>query len=92
MNDDPDKTKLLSEASRAAARAKDPNLSGVPVIGRLFMLAGRLGWSIALPLVLAAWGGHALDVYFGTGIQIAAAAIVVAAIAGFSIMWKDMSR
>ena len=92
MTDDPDKVRLLAEAARAAARNDDPAQAQVPVIGRLFLLAGRLGWMVALPLVLAAWGGHALDVHFGTGIQIAGAAIVVAAIVGFSAMWRGMSR
>lgn len=92
MSGDPDKARLLAEATKAAARTTNPTLSGVPVIGRLLLLAGRLGWTVALPLVLAAWGGHALDVHFGTGIQIAAAAILVAAIVGFRAMWKELSR
>jgi hypothetical protein len=47
---------------------------------------------VALPLVVAAWAGHALDKMFGTGIQIAGAAIVLAAAVGMYALWRSISR
>lgn len=89
---DPDKARLAHEAERRGARDPSDPYWRMPSAGQLLALGGRLGWMVALPLVAAAWLGHELDKYFGTGIQIAAAAIVIAGAGGFTALWRSISR
>lgn len=89
---DPDKARVAREAERHDMRDPADPYWRMPSAGQLLALGGRLGWMVALPLVVAAWLGHALDERFGTGVQIAAAAIVVAGVAGFSALWRSISR
>ncbi len=89
---DPDKARLASEAERHGTRDPADPYWRMPSAGQLLALGGRLGWMVALPLVAAAWLGHALDERFGTGVQIAAAAIVVAGAGGFAALWRSISR
>jgi hypothetical protein len=89
---DPDKLRLADALAKAEIDRRDAAQRRMPGIGQLIALGGRLGWTVALPLVGAAWGGRALDRHFGTGIQITAALIVLAAAIGFAAMWRGISR
>jgi ATP synthase protein I len=89
---DPAKRRTADEAQLRAARDPHDPMWRMPRAGQLLALGGRLGWMVALPLVVAAWAGHALDRLFGTGIQIAGAAIVLAAAIGMYALWRSISR
>jgi ATP synthase protein I len=89
---DPAKLRTADEATLRAARDPRDPVWRMPRAGQLLALGGRLGWMVALPLVVAAWAGHALDKMFGTGIQIAGAAIVLAAAVGMYALWRSISR
>ncbi|MCA3263395.1 MAG: AtpZ/AtpI family protein [Telmatospirillum sp.] len=89
---DPAKQRTADEAATRAARDPHDPVWRMPRDGQLLALGGRLGWMVALPLVVAAWAGHALDKLFGTGIQIAGAAIVLAAAIGMYALWRSISR
>ncbi len=89
---DPAKLRTADEAATRAARDPQDPVWRMPRAGQLLALGGRLGWMVALPLVVAAWAGHALDKLFGTGIQIAGAAIVLAAAIGMYGLWRSISR
>ena len=89
---DPAKLSAANAATQRAARDPQDPVWRMPRAGQLLALGGRLGWMVALPLVVAAWAGHALDKLFGTGIQIAGAAIVLAAALGMYALWRSISR
>lgn len=89
---DPDKQRLADALAKADTDKRNAAQRRMPGIGQLLALGGRLGWTVALPLVAAAWGGRALDRQFGSGIQITAALIVLAAAFGFVAMWRGISR
>ena len=89
---DPAKLRTAQEATLRATRDPHDPVWRMPRAGQLLALGGRLGWMVALPLVVAAWAGHALDKLFGTGVQIAGAAIVLAAAVGMFALWRSISR
>jgi ATP synthase protein I len=89
---DPAKLRTADAAAQRAARDPNDPAWRMPSAGQLLALGGRLGWMVALPLVVAAWAGHALDKLFGTGVQIAGAAIVLAGVVGMYALWRSISR
>ena len=71
--------------TRANAPARPP-----PGLGRLIAWAGRLGWSLALPIVAGALIGRLIDQAIGHGVTYSAGLIFLGAVIGFYLMWLEL--
>lgn len=86
--------KLPGELHRAVTRAREDALrarrEGSPSLARTLAMVGSLGWLVVLPTVLAMFAGRWLDGYFGTGIMLTAALLLLGLVLGCSMAWKRM--
>lgn len=76
-------------ARRAEARERAGRASPEPSLARRFGQIGVLGWIIVIPTLGGLVVGHWLDLWFGSGITLAAALLMVGAALGLwlSLRW-----
>ncbi|RYH07030.1 AtpZ/AtpI family protein [Tropicimonas sp. IMCC6043] len=93
MTEDRTNKDHLAEAARRTERRERLSLEEPePSLGARLGQIGILGWAIVTPILLGIVLGRMADQYFGTGIDLTAAAIFVGAIIGFHAAWKWMHK
>ena len=95
MSDPTDPTppdRLEGAARTAADRVRKGETVREPSLGSRLGQIGILGWTIVVPILLGTFIGRQLDLWLGTGIQFAAAFIVLGAAFGLWSAWRWMHR
>ncbi|MGH2342329.1 AtpZ/AtpI family protein [Segnochrobactraceae bacterium EtOH-i3] len=92
MTDTPPPDRLEGAARTAAERERDGRKVPEPSLGSRLGQIGILGWTIVVPVLLGTFLGRQLDLWLGTGIQFAAAFILLGAAFGLWSAWRWMHR
>jgi ATP synthase protein I len=86
--EDPSGQQLDATIARVAARKAKARARRGRSLWAQASRVGTVGWLIAVPIVLGAFGGHLLDLRLGTGITWALAGMVLGIAAGGYALWR----